>query len=99
MGRNRKANSIVNTSTSPVSNNGRDNPGIEYCVPECKHHGKDVKGIEMLRCCTCMRWLHFECVAEDPSTTIGLYNCNKCILILDKIENLEIRKTCGRDFY
>ena len=45
------------------------------CLEKCKQKGKYTK--DMLRCCSCNIWCHYECVGEDPATP-GIWNCHEC---------------------
>ena len=45
------------------------------CLEKCKQKGKYTT--DMLRCCSCNIWCHYECVGEDPATP-GIWNCHEC---------------------
>ena len=65
--------------------------GNIYCFPDClfnREEGDD----GMLRCCTCMRWVHPQCCGDQASDIKynGVYNCSQCRCITERIYNMEL---------
>ena len=64
-----------------------------YCVPNCIYAGQ-AAGLDMLRCCLCMNWIHPVCCDEPvkhDKEYIGVYTCTKCRTISDKVISIEAK--------
>ena len=69
----------------------------ELCYENsCKHKGKAGKGpADKIRCCSCMRWHHEDCVKqmEKEKSITGIWNCDKCRVVPSQVcEVLKIVK-------
>ena len=61
-----------------------------YCIPDCSYGGH-AGDVEMTRCCTCMRWVHYVCCgdSEKDASYEGVYSCSICRTLCDRIINIE----------
>jgi lysophospholipase L1-like esterase len=53
---------------------------VGHCTTGCKFSGKETDGkkqLPMIRCCSCMRWFHNECMDVEENET-SIWNCDKC---------------------
>ena len=53
----------------------------KYCVPSCKHDGKEKKGnknLPMTGCNFCMKWFHDECIVEIKTSQDTIWHCEEC---------------------
>ena len=46
-----------------------------HCIEGLKHTGQEIS--KMLRCCSCNKWHHYDCVNEDAKHE-GIWNCPIC---------------------
>ena len=81
-----------NRKGSKSGKNSKETLQTLLCLPECSYGGKQ-GDCEMLRCCSCMKWVHPICCGDDPSedpeNIPTIYNCSICRSLSERVSNLE----------
>ena len=55
-------------------------------------YNRTENGINMLKCCQCMIWVHPKCCGEsDNKVEDGIFNCSECRTISKRLSSLEMQ--------
>ena len=62
----------------------------KLCLNTCLYDGQQ-NGLEMLRCCICMTWVHPQCCGDlqEDTESLGAYTCSQCRQIYSRLAKLE----------
>ena len=57
------------------------------CLANCKHErsAEPIDGVDMLQCCVCATWFHYDCVGLKEDDAVGVWPCLSCRLIPSQI--------------
>ena len=83
---------ITGTNKELLTNErNRNKPTLELCLPSCLYNRTE-NGINMLKCCQCMIWVHPKCCGEsDNKVEDGIFNCSECRTISKRLSSLEMQ--------
>ena len=58
----------------------------KWCFTDCTVHHEH--NDEMVQCHVCQIWAHYQCIAEEKSDIIGIWCCNNCRKLPDRVNLL-----------